>query len=76
MPDQSRSIPRHIVERESGAIHLLMTWNRGEDRERDIIDGSSKDSRRVYATSSTDQGLTWSNPKEITGEVKQSDWTW
>lgn len=68
--------PAPIVDRASGAIHLLMTWNRGDDHEREIIAGSSADSRRVYVTSSVDDGLTWSSPEEITGDVKQSDWTW
>lgn len=68
--------PAPVVDRDSGAIHLLMTWNRGDDHERDIIDGSGKDTRRVYVTSSVDDGLTWSGPEEITSDVKPSDWTW
>jgi sialidase-1 len=68
--------PAPVVERETGTVHLLMTWNRGDDRERDIIDGRSKDTRRVYATSSADDGLTWRDPKEITGDVKLPGWTW
>jgi sialidase-1 len=75
-PGNTSGNPAPVVDRSSGAIHLLMTWNRGDDHERDIIAGSSQDTRRVYATSSTDDGLTWSTPKEITGAVKQSDWTW
>ncbi len=68
--------PAPVVDRDSGAIHLLMTWNRGDDHERDIIAGSSHDTRRVYVTSSIDDGLTWSLPNEITGDVKRADWTW
>ena len=68
--------PAPVVDRASGAIHLLMTWNRGDDHERDIINGSSRDTRRVYVTSSDDDGLSWSSPREITGAVKQPDWTW
>ena len=68
--------PAPVVDRESGAIHLLMTWNRGDDHERDIIAGSSQDTRRVFVSSSTDDGLTWSSAQEITAGVKQPDWTW
>lgn len=75
-PGNTSGNPAPVVDRSSGAIHLLMTWNRGDDHERDIIAGGSQDTRRVYATSSTDDGLTWSTPKEITSAVKQSDWTW
>ena len=68
--------PAPVVDQASGAIHLLMTWNRGDDHERDIIAGSSQDTRRVYVTTSRDDGVTWSEPQEITGAVKQPDWTW
>ena len=75
-PGNTSGNPAPVVDRASGAIHLLMTWNRGDDHERDIINGSSQDTRRVYVTSSADDGLSWSSPREITGDVKQSDWTW
>jgi len=75
-PGNTSGNPAPVVDMESGAIHLLMTWNRGDDHERDIINGSSKDSRRVYVTTSKNDGMTWSSPEEITGAVKQSDWTW
>jgi sialidase-1 len=53
-----------------------MTWNLGEDHEPDIIDEKSKDTRRIFVTSSSDNGKTWSIPKEITGSVKKENWTW
>jgi len=68
--------PAPVVDRKTGEIHLLMTWNLGEDHERDIIDGKSKDSRRVFVTSSTDEGENWTNPNEITSSVKKDNWTW
>ena len=68
--------PAPVIERESGRIHLLMTWNRGDDHERDIIKRGSKDTRRVYATSSDDDGRSWREPQEITSDVKRPDWTW
>ena len=68
--------PCPVVDRETGAIHLLMTWNLGSDVEHAIADGSAKDTRRVYVSRSTDDGLSWSAPKEITATVKPADWTW
>ena len=68
--------PAPLVDRETGNIYLLMTWNLGEDHEPDIIDEKSKDTRRIFVTSSSDNGKTWSNPKEITGSVKKENWTW
>jgi sialidase-1 len=68
--------PAPVVDEVSGTVFLLMTWNLGSDHEKHIIDGTSRDTRRIYITQSTDDGETWSKPKEITNFVKQSDWTW
>ena len=68
--------PCPVVDRQTGDIWLLSTWNLGSDHEKRIIDGTSKDTRRVFITSSTDDGLSWAKPKEITSDVKQPDWTW
>lgn len=53
-----------------------MTWNRGDDPEPKIIAQQSKDTRRVFVTGSTDDGLTWSKPRDLTTEVKRTNWTW
>lgn len=68
--------PCPVVDAETGTIWLLSTWNLGQDNERLIIDGQSRDTRRVFVASSTDDGLTWSQPREITADVKKPDWTW
>jgi sialidase-1 len=68
--------PSPVVDAETGTVWLLCTWNRGDDSEHKIIEGRSKDTRRVYVMSSTDNGLTWSQPKDITADVKKPDWTW
>lgn len=68
--------PAPVVDKKTGEIFLLMTWNLGTDHERDIIDGKSRDTRRVFVTSSTDNGETWSAPNEITTSVKPENWTW
>jgi sialidase-1 len=68
--------PAPVVDRITGDILLLMTWNLGADHERQILDGTSKDTRRVFFTRSTDDGLTWSTPRDITDAVKKAHWRW
>jgi sialidase-1 len=77
--DDSRNTcgnPCPIVDRETGTIHLLMTWNRGDDKEKEIINEVSIDTRKIFVSSSNDDGRTWTHPREITSDVKKTDWTW
>jgi sialidase-1 len=74
--DNTCGNPCPVVERETGAILLLMTHNLGSDKESQILDGTSKGTRTVWVTRSTDDGVTWSKPVEITKDVKKPDWTW
>ncbi|MDD8050363.1 MAG: sialidase family protein, partial [Verrucomicrobiota bacterium] len=55
---------------------LLMTWNRGDDHEPQIIAQASKDTRRVFVVHSEDDGVSWTAPREITESAKRPDWTW
>jgi sialidase-1 len=68
--------PCPVLDEETGTIWLLMTWNLGTDRESEIIAQTSEGTRRVFVTSSRDDGLTWETPKEITATVKKPEWTW
>nr|WP_293840419.1 sialidase family protein [uncultured Arsenicibacter sp.] len=68
--------PAPVVDAKTGNIVLVATWNLGSDHEKQIIDGSSKDTRRVFVLSSTDEGVSWSTAREITSAVKRPDWTW
>lgn len=68
--------PSAVVDPSTGVVWLFSTWNRGDDHEARIIDGTSKDTRRVHVMRSDDDGLTWSKPHEITRDVKKPDWTW
>ena len=68
--------PCPVVDRRTGALWLLSTHNRGTDREKDIIAGTSQASRTVWAMKTIDDGVTWSTPVDITGSVKQPGWTW
>lgn len=68
--------PAPVVDEATGKIHLLMTWNLGTDDIATINNGTSKDTRRVYKTSSEDDGVSWALPKEITTDVKLAAWGW
>ena len=68
--------PAPVVDRETGTIWLLLTWNLGSDTEKAIMEGKSKDSRRVFITRSTDDGMTWAKPREMTDAVKKPGWRW
>lgn len=68
--------PAPVVDQKTGKIVLLSTWNLGTDHEKEIIAGTSKDTRRIFVLSSMDDGLTWSAAKEVTSNVKKPEWTW
>jgi sialidase-1 len=68
--------PAPVVDQSTGTIWLLMTWNAGKDQEHQIDAGGSTNTRRAYVTSSSDDGVTWTSPKEITADVKKPDWGW
>ena len=65
-----------VLDRNTGTIWLLLTWNRGDDVESKIIAQQSRDTRRVLVTSSADDGATWTKPRELTADVKRTNWTW
>ncbi len=52
--------PAPVVDRSTGTIWLPFC----------------RDNDRVFVTSSTDDGATWSVPREITNDVKRKGWTW
>lgn len=68
--------PVPIVDTETGKIHLLMTWNHGDDSWGELSSGNSVDTRRVYYTASDDNGESWAVPTEITASVKDESWGW
>ena len=68
--------PVPIVDESTGDIVLVMSWNLGTDDIGEINNGTSKDTRRVFVTRSTDDGLTWAGATEITASVKDSAWGW
>jgi len=75
-PGNTCGNPCPVVDLQAGAVWLLTTWNLGSDDEKAIVEGTSRDTRRVFAMRSGDDGASWSAPVEITGDVKLPDWTW
>lgn len=65
-----------VVDRSNGRIWLFLTWNLGTDRERQIINKKSNDTRRPYLCFSDDNGLTWTTPVEMTKTCKDPEWGW
>ncbi|QNN24153.1 exo-alpha-sialidase [Planctomycetales bacterium ZRK34] len=68
--------PCPVVDHDTGVIHLLMTWNRGDDHENKIKEGTAQDTRRVFVATSSDNGATWSRPRQITDQAKAEGWGW
>lgn len=68
--------PSPVVDEETGAVHLLSTWNNGKDHESRIINGTSIEGREIYHLVSNDAGNSWSTPKNISSTVKLPNWTW
>jgi sialidase-1 len=68
--------PCPVVDARAGTIWLLTTHNLGSDGERDIVAGTSRGGRTVWAMKSDDDGRTWSRPADITASVKEPGWTW
>jgi len=68
--------PCPVVDRDTGVIWLPITKNIGSDGLGSITNGTSKERRTVWMTSSTDEGGTWTKPIEITSAVADPKWTW
>ncbi|MCA9241637.1 MAG: exo-alpha-sialidase, partial [Planctomycetales bacterium] len=68
--------PCAVVDRATGVVWLLMTWNSGVVHESKIQPGFGEDSRRVFVTHSDDNGQSWEPPREITRQVKPAAWSW
>jgi sialidase-1 len=69
--------PAPVVDPASGDIVLLSVRN-GPVSEAQILRGeaSAEDTRRVFVQRSTDDGRTWTDPREITDTTKRADWRW
>ncbi len=66
--------PAPVVERTTGAIFLPFCKNLQNGNEAMIIEGNAP--RTVWLTRSDDQGMSWSDPRDITTQAKLTDWSW
>ncbi len=67
--------PCPVVDRSSGRIILLCNWGLSVDTEWMVMQKNSTDTRRAFVLYSDDDGLTWSEPREITESAKDPTWT-
>lgn len=65
-----------LIPSEQKLILLFTKRTVGSDTEHMIRSGNSEGYMGVYITESMDRGHSWSAPKEITKDVKLSNWNW
>ena len=79
IPKSTLGNPTPIIDKTFGSstkssiIHLLMTWNKINASEEDIINGKSI--RLPYYSKSIDNGFTWSTPICL-DQCTNKDWCW
>lgn len=67
--------PCPILDPDTGDICLVYTTNLGAERESDILTGIAQP-RRVHRCFSRDNGLTWTEPADISAQARKDNWTW
>lgn len=68
--------PCPVVDRSTGIIWLLFSRSLGEDTEDEITAGTSRERTQVWITQSKDEGLSWSQPRNISAQATRPAWTW
>lgn len=74
----TRGNPAPVVDPGTGHVVLVTSYNSGDVTEAQILRGEAteKQGRRVFVQTSKDDGLSFSEPREITSTVKQAGWRW
>ncbi|GAA1609113.1 hypothetical protein GCM10009789_74470 [Kribbella sancticallisti] len=76
-PGKTCGNPVPMVDPASGDLVLVTVQNGADQIEITVARGSDPESgRRVYVQRSSDDGETWTDPEEITKQVKPDDWGW
>jgi sialidase-1 len=75
-PPNTVGNPCAVLDRQTGTIFLLHNRNLGSDTESAILNGTSHAGRTIWITSTSDDGTTWTSPRDITADVKEKNWTW
>jgi len=68
--------PCPVLDEKTGTVFLLLTHNKGNVPEKDIVTKKSESTRTVWITQSSDDGLTWTQPTDITETTKKPEWGW
>jgi sialidase-1 len=68
--------PCPVEERRSGRIVLAITHNPGHVTEKQILEQSVPVRRNVLILISSDDGVTWSAPRDISAQARRPGWTW
>ncbi|RMI36293.1 exo-alpha-sialidase [Streptomyces triticirhizae] len=77
--------PTPVVD--GNTVHLFLSWNAGDRSQNGDdplpdgsrtrkVDATEEGRRRLYLTSSTDDGATWSTPRDLTAELTPDGWAW
>lgn len=66
--------PCPVQDSATGTISLAANWNRPGSGSEDYF--RAFDTRHVFMLASTDDGRTWSRPRDITADVKPRHWGW
>ena len=74
--DDTFGNPCVVVDRDTSTIWLFVIRTTGSAKEQAIVEGRSRSLPRPWVLSSTDDGLTWSSPVDLTATLKRPDWTW
>lgn len=74
----TRGNPAPVVDLRTGHIVLLTCYNSGDVSEAQIMRGevTPEQGRRVFVQTSSDDGRTFSAPREITADVRRPGWRW
>jgi len=68
--------PCPVIDRATGTIWMPLTRNRGDEPESQIMKGTTKEPRTVWLTKSTDDGVTWAEPVNISETTRKPHWRW
>lgn len=68
--------PCPVLDRATGTIWLPFTRSPGKFTEQQIVAGESPAPTTVWLTHSTDDGRTWSAPRDLSATGRRPEWRW
>lgn len=74
--DDTLGNPCPVVDRETGTIWLPFTRSPGRFNETQIVAGQSSGPTTVWVIRSDDEGMTWSEPHDISATARRTGWGW